>query len=126
AVNFRTVQTYRTVIYRCPSRTCRVIDIPNSHPTARYPLDLAVSRTGYIRTVIIHIGIVNNRRAIVNIHAVPIGRIVAIDPRATNVALRHKYPMCGGNAHIYGDTHTWTKRCPAVIATAAAPAYPGR
>src|SRR5690606_34974854 len=83
-------------------------------------------RTGYIRTVVIHVGVVDDRRTVINVHAVTVWCIVTINPRTSNVTLRYKYPMCGRDDHIYRDTHARAQWSPAIVTTTATPVNPGR
>src|SRR5690606_9502398 len=76
--------------------------------------------------VIIHIRVIDDGGAVVYTHAVAVRCIIAVYPRAGNVALRYEHPVVMRDSDMHVDAHTRTQGCPAIVATSAPPAHPRR
>src|SRR5690606_32664820 len=126
AVYFGAVIADGALVYRCPARTGRAVDFPYRHPAARRAFDLAAARSAHVRTVIIHIRVIDDGGAVVYTLAVAVRCIIAVYPRAGNVALRYEHPVVMRDSDMHVDAHTRTQGCPAIVATSAPPAHPRR
>src|SRR5690606_25143825 len=107
-IDVRTVKTHRTAIYRCPSRTGGATDFAHGHPAAGSTFNFTPARTTHIRTVVIHIRVVDDGGAVIYPYPIPIRCIVAIQPRAGNVTLRYEYPMVMRDADVHINAHLRT------------------
>src|SRR5690606_3209934 len=110
AVYLRAVEIHRAVIYRSPSRARGTVDFPDRHPAARRPLDVIATWAAHVGAVVVHIRVVDDGGAVIDRYPIPIRRVIAIQPRTGDVALRDKYPVAMGNADMHVDAHAWSQR----------------
>lgn len=83
-------------------------------------------RPAYVGAVVIHIRIIDDRCLVIYVHPIARMRVVAVHVAMHHIALRQEYPVMVRYAHVDVDGHPRAQWRPAVVATAAAPAHPGR
>jgi len=125
-VYLRTVEAYRATVYSSPARPRSTAYFPYGHAAAGSPFNLAPAWAAYVRTVVVHVRVVDNGSTVVYPHAIAVRCIVTVQSWAGNVPLGHEYPMVVGDADVHINAHARAKRRPTVVTTATPPAHPGR
>ena len=62
-----------------------------------YPPNFGNARAGYISTVIVNVGVVNNSGTVYNIHHPGVWYIIVINIRAVYISLRSAHPVIIGH-----------------------------
>jgi hypothetical protein len=126
----RPVNIYSIVGHTWRVRPAGVVNFVYCHTLMGNLLNICRAWPGYIRMVIVHIGIINDSGIVYNVNYPCMRHVIVIYPWAVDITVRRANPIIIGHiiapANYNGYGYTGIHWCPAVIATGVSPAYPSR